>query len=288
MPLSLFDHRRFAHYRSNDGIAGDYAHTFGGALETFGLRVANADHPFHLMYRLDLSDHSLPVRLEGCEFLPLVYGFHYAARNGTFIYRVLNDFEIEILAPEKLHHDSDFPYPGHPLTFAASPVSFCQMAYDRSSAEDALSLQAIFGLDGLSAAELQRAVRIGLSDESYVCYSREGVVADWTDEEILRRLGRAPFMQGAPSKSCDNPECTAEVAYHVDEQEIEVSPELADVPGEKTMTISGFDVRVDTMRVIAIHQPEDGDELIWGDSYVQIVFEFCDCCQCFRVSNQCT
>lgn len=167
-------------------------------------------------------------------------------------------------------------------------MSLYQVAYDRATAEDALSLQAIFGLDGLSDAELQRAIKIGRSDNSYVCYSRDDVYPDWTDEDILRCLGRAPFMQGAPYKSCDNPECTAEVAYHVDKEEIEVSPKLADVLGETTMAIGGYDVRVDTMRVIAIHQPDEGDELMWGDPYVQMVFEFCDCCHCFRVSNQCT
>jgi hypothetical protein len=47
-------------------------------------------------------------------------------------------------------------------------------------------------------------------------------------------------------------------------------------------------VRRDSMRVFALHQPEADDELMWGDPYVQLIFEICDACHCIRVSNQCT
>jgi hypothetical protein len=137
--------------------------------------------------------------------------------------------------------------------------------------------------------ELTRAVRIGLSNNSYVCYSPEDLPSrEWTDEETLRNLGRAPFMQGAPGKSCTNPHCTADIAYRVEEKEIEFPAEFADLLGKSTLKIEAYDVRIDTMRVIAIHEPEPQDELMWGGRFVQMVFEFCECCHCFRVSNQCT
>jgi hypothetical protein len=280
MPLSVFNHSRFSHYRSVEGTSGPSQHSFGGDPALHGLQFVNVDPPFHLLYRLDLTDPAIPIHLEGVDYLPLVYGFHYAAFSGTFIYRVHNKYEIEIIDPAELTYDPDFPYAGHPPSFPASPIALQQVPYDRTVAEDALALQAVFGLDGLSVSEMARAVSIARP-----WHSVSDIFSDWTDEDVVRRLGRAPFMQGAPSKSCGNPDCTAEIAYHVDEGEIELSPETAELVGEKTMKIGGYDVRVDTMRVIAIHEPKPNDKSMWD---VQMIFEFCDCCHCVRVSNQCT
>jgi hypothetical protein len=285
MPLSVFNLSRFSHYRSLDMTSCPFQHSFGGDPASFGLRFVNADPPFHLVYRLDLSDPAIPVHLEGVDHLPLVYGFHYAAFNGTFIYRVLNNLEIEIIEPAELNYDPDYPYAGHPPSFPCSPIALQQVPYDRAVAEDALSLQGVFGLDGLSASEMARAVSICLSHHPY--YSQYKPDSSWTDEDVVRNHGCAPFMQGAPSKSCGNPDCTAEIAYRREAFEIDL-PEFADVVGEEPIRVEARDVRVDSMRVIAIHQPEPDDTLIWDDPFIQIIFEFCDCCHCIRVSNQCT
>jgi hypothetical protein len=309
MPLSLFHHDRFAHYRSTNKRLSTYDHTFGGDANSYGLRFVNVGSPLHLIYRLDQSDPAIPIQLDEVRSIPLVYGFRYAAFDGTLICRVLNDVEIEVLAPTELTYDPDFPYPGHPEQFPLTPIAFTQLPFDPARAEDALSLQAIFGLDKLSRSELQRAIKIGLSNSSYVCYSRDDLPdPGWTDEDILRCLGRAPFIQGAPSRSCANPDCTAEIVGHVDGMELDltdISPDdkmakqaaafgwdLGEVVreyfGTDKLEFEGHDVRADTMRVIGIHQPDPGDRLMWGDPYVQLVFEFCDCCHCIRVSNQCT
>jgi hypothetical protein len=44
-------------------------------------------------------------------------------------------------------------------------------------------------------------------------------------------------------------------------------PEAAEVVDETTMKM-GYDVRVDSMRVIAIHEPAQDDELMCGDPFV--------------------
>jgi hypothetical protein len=133
--------------------------------------------------------------------------------------------------------------------------------------------------------------------------------ADWTDEQYLRHFGGAPFRQSPPSKSCDNPECTAEIVDHIDEIEVDLASEppsglmaeqarlmgidlasaAAEYFGTTKLKFDAHDVRADSMRVIAIHQPDRDDRLIWGDDlYHQIVFEVCDSCHCIRASQQCT
>jgi len=288
MPLSLFDHRQLRHYRSIDNESSHrYSHAFGGTLESYGLRFVNVDQPFHLLYRLDLSDPTIPVELDGIQYLPLVYGFRYATNGESFTYRVLNDIEIEVVAPEELLYDPDFPRTDYPTYFHGFPVAFERLPYDPAVAEDALALQTIFGLDGLSKSELDRAIKIGLSDGS-VCYSRDDLPdPDWTDEDILICLGRAPFGQGPPSASCKNPKCTADVAYHVEADEIEMPAEFVELTGQRTMKMDAYDVRVDTLRVIAIHKPPEDDKIMWGMSGIQLVFQICDCCGCISVSNQC-
>jgi hypothetical protein len=289
LPLSLFDHRHFTCVRSVNTPPFHFNHTYGGRPDSHGLRFVNLDRPFHLIYRLDLADPTIPVRIPGVSHLPLVYGFRYAAYEGTFVYRMLNEMEVEILAPTELAFDPDFPYRGHPAVFPSAQIGFSQICFDPSSAEDALLFQGIFGLDKLSESELTRAIRIAMADGSYDCYSRNQIPGrTLTDEEIVRSHGCAPFMQTAPSKSCSNPECTAEIAYHVDAFEYELDQATAKLLGRETQKLEGFDIRVDTMRVIGLHEPDPDDELMWGDPYVQMIFEFCDCCHCIRVSNQCT
>jgi hypothetical protein len=109
MPLSLFDHKKLVHYRSTDGQPGAFDHSFGGDAASYGLKFVNANPPFHLIYRLDLNDPAVPVRLDDTDFLQLIYGFHYATYEGTFVYRLRSAMEIEILAPTQLRYDADSP-----------------------------------------------------------------------------------------------------------------------------------------------------------------------------------
>jgi hypothetical protein len=284
MPLSLFDHNAPAHYREKAVVTNPFGHTFGGELSEFGIRCINLEQPLHVLYHLNLSDPAVGVKLPGVKWLPLLYGFAYATYDGMIIYRVVNDTEVELIAPADPQYDPDFPYDNYPKSFPQSAVSFAREPYDPTIAEDALSLAAVFGVDRLSEREMQRAVAI---------IEREG----WrTDEfysarrpqDFIRSDYRLPFMQGAPSKSCDNPECTAEIAYRTEPMEITLPEEFAELVGGEPIRVEASEVRRDSMRVFALHQPESDDELMWGDPFVQLIFEICDVCHCIRVSNQCT
>ena len=288
MPLSLFNHQTLVHHREVTADVDRFGHTFGGKLSSLEIRCVNLEHPLHLLYHLNLSDPVVPVELPGVKRLPLCYGFAYATYDGTIIYRVINDMEIELIAPADPQYDPDFPYDGYPKSFPRSAVSFVRQPYDPTMAEDALSLAAVFGMDRLSKQEMDRAITI-VEKQGFLAEWRKGeTFSDWSPEDMIRCNYHLPFMQGAPSKSCDNPDCTAEIAYRTEPMEITLPDEFSELVGGEPIKLEARDVRRDSMRVFALHQPDADDELMWGDPYVQLVFEICDVCHCIRVSNQCT
>jgi hypothetical protein len=288
MPLSLFDHKLSAHFRERPNVVDAFGHTFGGEPSALGIRFVNLETPLHLVYRLNLADPAVAVELPGLKWLPLCYGFSYAAYDGTTIYRVLSDTEVELIVPDDPQYDPHFPYVNYPTCFPQHPVSFSRQPYDPTIAEDALRLAAVFGVDRLPAAEMKRAIAIAEKKGLIAEWRADATFADWSPEDIIRCGYKEPFAQGAPLKSCDNPHCTAEIEYRTEPMEITFTEEIADLFDDRTLKIEAFDVRRDSMRVFALHQPDPEDTLLWRDAYVQLIFEICDTCGCIRVSNQCT
>jgi hypothetical protein len=188
-----------------------------------------------------------------------------------------------LIAPVEASYDEDFPFPNYPKLFPSVSVSFGKQKYDANIAEDALSLAAVFGIDQLSAAEMTRAIVI--AEESSGTISGFDL-PEWSDEDKVRCTHREPFMQGAPSKECPNPNCTAEIEYRTEQLTVPIDDEnFRDLTGQSSFTLEARDVRRDSMRVFAILQPDDGDDRVWP--HVQLVFQVCECCGCIRVSNQC-
>ena len=277
MPLSIFQHESLFHFREATGAADGFGHTFGG--------TPSPDERVHLLYGLNQADPAIGQIVPGLKWLPLVYHFSYASYDGKLIYCVRNHTSIELLAPAAAEYDPDFPYSNYPRSFPKCPVSFRKQPYDPTVAEDALALAAVFGLDRLSASEMKRAVTI--SEETSRTISEFSGPPDWSPEEIVRYEHREPFMQGAPLKSCDNPQCTAEIAYRTDKMTIPMDENYKRLTGESSLTLEARDIRRDSMRVFALFQPDENDRIIWGDPFIQLIFEVCECCHCIRVSNQC-
>jgi hypothetical protein len=292
MPLSLFHHETLSHYREGSTGPNDFGHTFGGDPIAFGIRFANSE-PLHLLYRLNQADPAANLGIPGINWLLLFYHFSYASNDGRLIYRVLNDTEIELLAPTDAEFDPDFPYPNYPRCFPQSAMRFVKQPYDPRVAEDALRLAGIFGVDQLSDPEMKKAVKIvGETSSLFTDWASGGGTPgvdfpNWSPEELVRYEYNEPFMQGTPSKECRNPNCTAKVKYRTEPEVIQMPDEYARVFGLSSFEMEARDVREDSMRVFAVHQPNQGDRLLWNDSYVQLIFQICECCHSICVSNQC-
>ncbi|WP_372723592.1 hypothetical protein [Novipirellula sp.] len=283
MPLTVFDHDNLAYYES---VADpDGPHQLGGDPNDIGITFRRIKNVVHLIGVLSANDPVMSFIPKSLTKLPLCYGFRYASNGGDFLYVVESDTSVRILPDMTFSHAGilerirwggltlllriagltkydhghqytpDFPYAGHPDTFVQSRVRFERQPYDPENAEDAFKMQGVFGLKHLSDSEMQRATRLGLSNNSYVSDPELYNDMGWTDQEKVELLGRSPFYQTAPSTICDNPKC----------------------PSGRYES---------TAKIIALHEPDD--DVVWGDAYVQMIYTLCSKCNCINVTNQCT
>ena len=280
MPIELFDHDRLTISRETSKTKPEFQHYFGGSAKEYGLRFVNADHPCHVVYWLDTTDPLVPFSHPNIRFLPLVHGFQYSSNGFEFIYRILNEQEIEIIAPDPLEFNKDFPYDNYPPHFEKTGVSFESGNYKPKDAESALEYQGVFGIDQLSKSELQRAIEIARK----TWHPERFTDFDWSDEEVVRIRGCDPFVQATPSDSCENPNCTAEVDRVIEAYDLELDSEVL---GESKMHIDKQVILVSSLKVIAIHQPHNEDETMWGCNGVQLFWQQCTQCRCITVNNQC-
>lgn len=110
-----------------------YGHTFGGEPGYRGTIPAGGSKAVHLLFRLNLRDSLMPIRLGDLQWLPLFYPFHYDACGMG--YRVVSETEIKILMIETTTQSvSDFPYADYPDSFPLAPVDLAPISYDEVKA----------------------------------------------------------------------------------------------------------------------------------------------------------
>lgn len=107
-----------------------HGHQFGGGQNYRGAIPSGGDVPVQLLFRLNLRDPMSPIHINGVDWLPLFYSFQYDAC--AMGYRILGDFEIEILSVETTEMVEDFPYSQYPAAFPEVPVELVQMTYEET------------------------------------------------------------------------------------------------------------------------------------------------------------
>lgn len=293
MSLSLFHVTTKTHYREQKEGPNAHGHSFGGDPNTFGLKFVRVSplwrwlgwkfvalkKPLHLLYRLNLNDPAIPIRLPGITWLPLCYDFGYSAYDGKCIYRVVDDSCVELIWPEKPKFDPNFPYPKYPSSYAQSNLCLEKVPYDAKQADDALSLAAVFGVDELPPAEMQKAIKF-VAENTGLMKTWCGEEYGWEPAHVVESMYPRPFLQGAPSRECENPHCTAEVVRHSTAITFEV-PEF-----DATVNVPSRPVRRDSLTTFALYESEIRDSPVLDD--IQLIFQLCDACHCITVRNQCT
>ncbi len=251
--MELYDRKSQAISVAKVGRSRKYSHFFGGRLEDYGFKVAG-DCPLHLVWLLDTADPLCMLRLRR-KYVPLCYGFQFGGC--ATAYR-LNRNTIQILSPLKPSINPDFPYPRYPSHFQAKSLTLRRCPYDARNPEDALMCSAFFGLRHVSQETLaliaQRLDEFGHWDDvELLGASRE--------DHLREYPSNMPLPQGIPDSRCIYDRCK-----HFG--------------------------RAGSMEIVAYHpgNPMKHEQVMWGPGVemVCLIFQMCNRCGTFYVSNQCT
>jgi hypothetical protein len=235
-------------------------HTFGGPMRYDGAVPEGSEQPATLLFRLDMRDECVGVKIPRVRWLPIFYPF--GNLGGPFIYRVRSNRAIEMLCqpyPKSMYRRG-VKFGTYPTEFPQAPAYLFPTGYDPKDPEAVDYCGAVLGIDGLS--EKERAALLRGMNKMYV--KRYGDVYDPESDyyESLDGLVSecSPFTQGMYNSPCPVPECVNH----------------------------GKD---GGMRALMFIDPEPDDplyELIGGGDDGQLVFEICPKCHVLMAHNPAT
>ncbi|MBL8870510.1 MAG: hypothetical protein JNK90_11995 [Planctomycetaceae bacterium] len=278
MLLELFRHRPLGVTRQIGASNSGYHHYFGGSLERRAVEIANSDQLFHLLYLLDTNDPLIPISLPNVRYLPLLFDFRF---ENNLLYQVVGEGRVEIIGKEE-EIIWEFPIEDYPEYFPEKEVFFEEATFSLNEAQHALAYQGVFGIEHLSQSERKKAIAIV---ESTRRSDRLSGGEAQTADEILYH-GFAPFVQGHPYGRCDNPGCTAEVDYISEEIQVELSAKLQDELGQEFVTVESMVYRVPSLDIFAIGRLEAGDDMIYDNPFLTLIFSKCRACDCITASHE--
>lgn len=274
MPLTFYNHSDRI-VRDSTLAVGKFAHTQGGTLASHGITIPELRTPFHLLFDLDLRDPSIDIMIPNLETLPLLYGLHYMGTTSDQVYKVGPNRVITVLRHRELTADFDYDQPD---SFPECNLAFETRQLDLSTAEDALSMLQVFGLDDLNESELNKALDIAYDDWSGLEVLEDWVVfKDLTRREYLEFWGSPPFWQpGGFSDRCDNPNCPSVKYNRHGWLPFPVRGRLRTLLRRQDWQFAPDVTQTSTLRIIASCE--------WDG--ILLVFRFCDACHCVHVTNQ--
>jgi hypothetical protein len=238
----------------------EYKHTFGGVVSYQGIVPPNSELPAALLFRFDLRDPSVGVKIPRVRWLPIFYPF--GNLGGAFIYRVISNRAIEILSnpyPKSMYRRG-VKRDAFPTDLPKQHVELLPTGYDPRDPEDVDYCGAVLGIDGLTPRE--RTTLLRKMNQMYVkryddVYEPERHHCKSLDDLVPECC---PFTQGMYNSPCPRKDCV----NHRKEG---------------------------GMRALLCIDPEEDDEfyeLIGAGDDGQLVFEICPKCHTLMAHNPAT
>lgn len=257
----LFDHdmRRLS-FGERSGQS-KYGHTFGTLVDYSGLKVGRGKPPVHVLFRINLKDPCVSLKLGTISWLPLLCAIRYGACH--LGYRVDSDDSVTILHQADRQLWDGFPSADYPTILPVEPVAFRRRKYRATDPQDVYVWAGVFGYEHVSQRQFGRVVNwaqeVGVVDETDLS---EGE----TIESFLRE-SECPFVQGRPVEACPNPDC----------------PNSRRKQSLKTLAV--FSQELDP-----IERRRGKVKSLWGDNCedLQIIYQICPKCSAISTTNQCT
>ena len=188
MALTLFDHKRKRITKASVEVDGDVV--TGAYYSETELRRIN-ESAYDLVFTIN-TETAFP-RTKG---LPAVLPIIYRMRDPDFehfAYRVTGDSTVTILGSGESHDYSEASLAAHQPLFGRS------VPFNPRKAEDAMAWAGVFSLDGLSRAEMRRAIEI--ADKRWGDDWSDYMIVPWSENTpkstMLRLEWVKPFGQNA-------------------------------------------------------------------------------------------
>jgi hypothetical protein len=235
-------------------------HTFGGSFQYDGAVPEGSEQPATLLFRFDMRDECVGVKIPRIRWLPILYPF--GNLGGPFKYRVLSNRAIQMLCkpyPESMYRRG-VKRGTFPAELPRQTAYLLPTGYDPRDPEDVDYCGGILGIDGLSEAE--RADLLKRMNQMYKDRYGDVYEPERDHYESLDDLVPHcdPFTQGAYNSPCPVRDCV-------------------------NHAVEGG------MRSLLCIDPEPDDpfyELIAGGDDGQLVFEICTKCHTIMAHNPCT
>jgi hypothetical protein len=254
MYLALFHQAERRVYCGTRGRKSKYGHTFGGGTDYAGLAAFKHQPPVHLLFRLNMLDPAVGVRLPGLQWLPLLCAIRYGACD--LGYRVMSDERVKILHQGEKKAWDGFPTNTYPDELPPKPLALHEAAFDPGNPRDAFFYGGVFGYEHLSPKQFARVVRYVKGKGFYDSEDSEYETA----EEFLQQGSSLMFVQGRPTDACPNRRCSNHR-------------------------------RRSSLRTFAVFEEEDSKaKQLWGPNgeNLQIIYQVCPACGAIHTTNQCT
>jgi hypothetical protein len=243
-----------------DPDLGGSPHRFGGPARYEGIVPEGSEQPATLLFRLDMRDECVGMKIPRVRWLPIFYPF--GNLGGPFKYRILSDRAIEMLCrpyPKSMYRRG-VRFGTFPTELPRAAVYLLPTQYNPKDPQDVDYCGGVLGIDGLSEKEratLLREMNAMYKERYGDVYDPESDYYESLDDLVSEC---SPFTQGNYNSPCPVRGCV----NHGKEG---------------------------AMRALLCIDPEPEDEfyeLIGGGDDGQLVFEICPECHVVMVHNPAT
>ena len=136
-------------FDKNYNYEPEIGHFFCGTHNVKGAWCPNCNKPLLRLLLIDSNDEKLSFNFSNIKKLPLFYCWTCNIAQELFVYRIINDEEIEIVMNGAGGVEEDFPYNNYPVNFPGTPFNLEEISIEDQKIISQLNNRSLNRLDVL-------------------------------------------------------------------------------------------------------------------------------------------